>query len=217
MAYADEDRRILSLLAATRQTDFNVIYDIGGSNGGWARAALSVFPQAGIHCFEPAWAISDFYDEKRDGFLRDFPAAQLHAFAIGDHEGEIEFHFTPDGVSSTTLEWAAAATLATTKKVPVRTIDSIVRNGDAPQPDLIKMDIQGGELNALRGAVETLPKAKALFLETWFQRSYGEKTPLLAEIVTFLAPYGFLPFDFGDYFRDDKGVAYAVDACFVRD
>lgn len=107
--------------------------------------------------------------------------------------------------------------MATRHRVPARTIDSVIAVGDAEPPDLIKMDIQGGELKALNGAVGALQNVKALLLETWLTRSYGEETPLLAELSAFLTPFGFRIFDFGDGFRSDDGALYSVDACFVRD
>jgi Methyltransferase FkbM domain len=100
--------------------------------------------------------------------------------------------------------------------VPMRSIDSIVGSGMCRQPDLIKIDIQGGELAALKGATKTLKKVKFLMLETWLQRGYGANTPLLTELIAFLGPLGFTPYEFADDYRNDRGEAVSVDVWFIN-
>ena len=63
------------------------------------------------------------------------------------------------------------------------------------------MDIQAGELAALKGAIATLPSVRALHLETWIMQAYGGKIPLLADLMVFLQPLRFRLFDLGTQFR----------------
>lgn len=51
-------------------------------------------------------------------------------------------------------------------RVPVRTIDSVVRETGLPGPYLLKFDVQGAELAALRGARETLADTDVVVIET---------------------------------------------------
>jgi FkbM family methyltransferase len=194
-----------------------VVFDVGASNGCWAWQAARVWPAARLHLFEPNWAIGDAY---KDDILKPLLASSydvtLHAVALGDKDGVVTMHMTPDNVSSTTLEWEGAAGRSKPVAVPMTSIDATVANG-APQPHLIKLDIQGGELLALKGATHSLRSVKAVMLEAWLQRSYGVKTPLLHEIAALLYSYGLRLSDFGDEFRLSDGALYSVDVCFVRD
>ena len=99
----------------------------------------------------------------------------------------------------------------------MRTIDSLIGEGEITQPDFINMDIQGGELAALRGAIATLPSVRALHLETWIEQAYGGQIPLLVDLIVFLRPLGFRLFDLGTQFRKDNGALYSIDACFVNE
>ena len=83
----------------------------------------------------------------------------------------------------------------------MRTIDSLIKEGTLPSPDIIKMDIQAGELAALKGAIATLPSVRALHLETWIMQAYGGKIPLLVDLMAFLRPLRFRLFDLGTQFR----------------
>ena len=83
--------------------------------------------------------------------------------SVGERDGPVTFHVHPDPQGSTTVDWQEGD-FATPTTVPMRTIDSLIQEREIPQPDLIKMDIQAGELAAIKGAVTTLPM---FALSTW--------------------------------------------------
>ena len=78
------------------------------------------------------------------------------------------------------------------------------------------MDIQGGELEALKGCEKYLQHVDLLLLETWLSRGYGKKTPLLHEIINHLLPRGFYLFDFAGEYRNAQGRLFAPDVFFVN-
>ena len=199
----------------TKIPPVSLIYDVGGSNGAWTWEALKVFPKAKIELFEPI--VSDTYNEVLSAILNSGHNIAQHAVAIGSYDGTTSFFETPDSVSSTTLNWTTRGKLAKQRKVPIRTLDSMLENGEIAAPDIIKMDIQGGELNALKGGNRALQTAQALLLETWVIRAYGEETPLLSELMAYLDPLGFRIFDIGHRFRTDEGILYGADVCFIRE
>lgn len=208
----DEDARLLEVIRSTVNAE--VIVDVGASNAAWTYRACRVFPSARYHLFEPIWAVSNHY---KIGpiyeHLSKIANVTLHPIAIGSKDGKATLHVTDDPVGSTTLNWDYAK--STPAAVPVRTIDSLVSDGTMPTPDIIKMDIQGAEMDALRGSATTLSHVSALFLETWLRPGYGEHTPLLRDIMNFLHDFGFSAIDFGGTYRQD-GRLFAIDTVFAR-
>ncbi len=88
----------------------------------------------------------DFIEHFREN-IRD------HHIIIGDSNGEIAldsdcFYM----VHSSDLAKQAGATSTTAKVFRSRTLDDLVQTGEVLRVDLIKLDVEGGELNALRGA-----------------------------------------------------------------
>lgn len=78
---------------------------------------------------------------------------------------------------------------AKTQEVPLRpvTLDMLV---DLPPIDLLKMDLQGGELEVLRGGIGKLSEAVAVVTEVRFHRIY-EGEPLFGDLDQELRRQGF--------------------------
>ena len=76
--------------------------------------------------------------------------------------------------------------------VNTETIDSFCSIHKIDKIDILKMDIQGAELLALKGAIKLLEEKKIglIYTETYFRRQYNNQ-PLFHEISKFLADYGY--------------------------
>jgi FkbM family methyltransferase len=207
----DEDARILHLLKP-RLPESPILLDIGASNGRWTREILKIFPGATVFLFEPGTA----YNDEMQATLDSHERLKLFPIAVGERDGPVTLHVHPDPQGSTTVDWQEG-NFATPTTVPMRTIDSLIKEGAIPQPNLIKMDIQAGELAALKGAIGALPNVRALLLETWIMQGYGGKIALLADLMAFLRSLHFRLFDVGTQFRTQTGFLYSIDACFVNE
>ena len=104
--------------------------------------------------------------------------ANVHAYqaAIGDHVGEITVPFhAPDSF----VNFGGVSLVGATQgeRVPLRTIDSF----GLPACHLLKLDIEGMEVEALRGAAETIRQFRPLlYVENDRQERAGELVGLLA-------------------------------------
>ena len=123
-----------------------------------------------------------------------------------------------DKVGSSLLkEVEGAAVDGAPRQVPVVTIDDVCAEKDLNGPYLIKVDVQGAELQALVGATRTLRETEAVILEvTLFGTIIGG--PQFSDVVVFMKQHGFVAYDFcGFLYRPfDNGLSQ-VDMVFVRE
>jgi hypothetical protein len=70
------------------------------------------------------------------------------------------------------------------------TLDAVRRLKNFPPPDMIKMDVQGAELDVLKGAVETLSTVKHVILELQVVE-YNKGAPLKDDVIAYMDTQGF--------------------------
>jgi hypothetical protein len=103
------------------------------------------------------------------------------------------------------------------RPIPIVTLDGLISAGELPVPDLIKIDVQGFELEVLRGSFGCLGKSDLLIVETSFFHPLGER-PSFYRTIELMEAYGYGIYDLVDlkYFSGD-GALGQVDICFVRE
>jgi hypothetical protein len=100
-------------------------------------------------------------------------------------------------------------------KLKQRTLDLVTQ--DLAGADLIKIDVQGYELEVLRGGKETLAKAQAVLIElSLIEVNAG--APLLDEALSFMRAAGFVAYDILEIHRRPlDGAMNQIDVLFVRE
>ncbi len=189
------------------------VLDIGASNGSWSSMIAEVFPEARFEMFEPLAGRRPEYDAGLASVMASRSNLRLHPVALGSENGEAAFWSETAGVGSSLLVGNVPAEEKIT--VPVRRLDDAVRDAGIAPPEIIKVDVQGGEMQVLRGGRETFAAADVLHLETWLRRGYGQQTPLLHELIDALRPMGFVLVQFGDFWRHPDQELVSVDAFFA--
>jgi hypothetical protein len=81
--------------------------------------------------------------------------------------------------------------------------------------DLLKIDVQGAELMALRGAAQTLPRVRMICTEVSFTPLY-EGSSIFSEIYDFLGDRGFRLLSLREGFRGKDSELLQGDAVFAR-
>jgi len=102
-------------------------------------------------------------------------------------------------------------------KVEVTTIDEFVDSEGSDSIDVLKLDIQGGELMAFQGAAKALREnhVRLIFTETMFVPHY-EGNPLFYELWAFLADFGYTLLDFYRLKKAANGQLRFGDALFIN-
>lgn len=182
------------------------IIDGGANTGEFSRFALEVFPEAFIHAIEPqpgcAGALLALSSEAM-GRL------EVHQFGLCDPEQDGSMLELAADLSSTSTGAhvvLSSHTLVSSIAVPCISLDKLLANVRSPQDcALLKLDLQGYELHALRGATETLKTCDVVITEVSFYAQAYE--PPISELIAFLAQLGFELYDIAAIYarpRDDR-------------
>jgi FkbM family methyltransferase len=135
-----------------------VAIDAGGNRGDYTRVVLQTAQAAGcaveIHIVEPSPACVAILRESFAGAQN----VRIVAAALGDYEGEAGLHEGKSGSSQASLMMRPgfATDAANTIAVPIIRIADYIAQARLTHIDLLKLDVEGSELAALRGMGEFL-------------------------------------------------------------
>jgi FkbM family methyltransferase len=103
------------------------------------------------------------------------------------------------------------------RTVPVVTLDGVCKERGLRGPYLLKVDVQGAELEVVAGASEVLSETEAAILEvSLFQ--FAVDGPQFADIVDAMSERGFVVYDIvGGHTRPLDGALAQVDLTFVKE
>lgn len=177
-------------LARARDRGLRVKFAIdgGAADGAWAESLKQIWPAARVLSVEPR-------EDAQAGLRRRAAGIEGMTVAqtlLGASEGEIEFF--EHSYQSSALKDASGREWGKKVTAPVTTLDALVSKLGLPDPDLIKLDLQGFELECLKGASRCLGHAEAVLLEVSFIELQAGM-PLIGEVVPFMAARGFRVYD----------------------
>lgn len=164
------------------------IIDGGAHLGTFARAAREAFPAAEIHMVEPQPACAARLRE-----LASSPGFHLHPVALTGEKMIVHMIALEEPDTSAHIAWEGARHLA---KLDVQgeTLDALFADDSTPEDRLLlKLDLQGHELLALKGASRLLESVEVILTEVSFFVQAEE--PTVSELVSFLNDVGFDLFD----------------------
>ncbi len=178
------------------------IIDIGANVGAWASAAAEIF-DCPIHMIEAQPSIEDK--------LRATGIPYTITLLGPESRSGVTFHLS--GTGSSVMEEVTGLSTGTMTLRMQRLDDLDLGLGS---PLLMKLDVQGFELEVLAGAPETLERTEVILSEVSLLE-YNHGQPLMHEVIAWLAERDFLPFDIcGGLRRSSDGALFQTDIIFVR-
>ena len=196
-----------------------VIYDIGANRGLTALRFLNTFPNATLFAFEPIEELSNELQRK----FADSENVKITNCAISDKSGTLTFYINKSLDTSSTLPSKLTglnsdAQVKTLNKitVPCQTIDETFYKNKLSVINILKLDIQGGELKALQGAERILKNKKVdvIYTEAYFIQQYVDQ-PLFYNIAEYLLQLGYVLQDIYNPIYGKNKIAWC-DAVFIR-
>ncbi|MDP6574394.1 MAG: FkbM family methyltransferase [Rhodospirillales bacterium] len=192
-----------------------LVLDIGAYSGAWTRAFKEIFPQAKVLMVEAqAPKEADLAKVKVD-----LPGTDYVIALLGREERDsVPFYLmkTPYGSTGSSVYEEQTSFDREKQDLPMTTLDRLTRDREEGPCGLLKLDVQGAELDVLDGAPRVLADVEFVFMEVGVVE-YNKGAPLFAETVERMAKMGFVVFDLFEQHRLSGNVLFQIDVLFVRE
>jgi FkbM family methyltransferase len=198
--------------------ELTTIIDVGANSGQFTKVAAHLYPQAQIHTFEP---LPDLYPIIKKKFGSN-PNIKTYNIALGNEDGTILFNKNKFGHTSSVLEISQDNIHFTRKdneleqiRVQIMKLDSLALPVDKTNLSLLKLDVQGYELEVLKGADETIKAIGYIIIEANLEELYSSQ-PSFNTMNNYLQDKGFELMGMLDFNLGNKNKYIEVDLLYRK-
>jgi len=188
-----------------------IVIDVGAAYGDFSLRLHPFFPDATYILCEPLLEYLPILEkrEKEYGF-------HIIKEAVGDSVGKVNFFVHDDMVgSSLKRESEGSHVDGQSREVSMTTLDHIKAQHHLDGSVFLKVDVQGAELDVLRGATNVLALCDVVVLEVSFFRSMIGGSDV-AQVVAFMKEKGFVIYDIlGLLYRPYDRALVQADMVFI--
>lgn len=196
-----------------RGLQVNTILDIGANKAEWSGLAAGIFPHAQFFLIEPQIELKpqldQFFSSHKGGWVLG---------GAGAESGELTLTVWDDFAGSSFLVPENNNTGDKEQRtVPIFTVSQLLKEGKISTPDICKLDVQGFELEVLKGADAIMGKTEAFILEVGLFK-FLPNQPVIEEVIAFMKDKGYVIYDFPGFSnRPLDGALGQIDICFVKE
>lgn len=191
------------------------VVDVGAAYGSFTGLCQTIFPDARYLLVEPLEEYRPLLEETKQAS----PFVEYCLAAAAAQDGDITINVHPDLVGSSLCREVESGTgvNGVARTVRAVTVDRLIDEKALAGPYLLKVDVQGAELEVLAGAERTLSDAELVILEVSFFKFF-EAGPECADVIAYMNRRGFVPYDVvGRQYRPLDGALSQADIAFVRE
>ncbi len=207
-----EHENLLKLL------DCNTIVDIGANKGQFTLVSRKCFPEATIHSFEPL----DEPAKKFESLFLSDKNVFLHQVAIGPESKTTEINISAADDSSSLLpitelqvEIYPGTKKIDTVEIKEAPLRDYIGQEEIQLPALLKIDVQGYELESLKGCEDLLNNFSYVYVECSFIELYKGQA-FAQDVFVYLNQHGLILKGIYNMSYDKDGNAVQADFMFIK-
>jgi FkbM family methyltransferase len=192
------------------------VVDIGANKGQFSLTSRRCFPGAKIFAFEPLSSAATIFNRvfKNDSNIK------LYNFAIGAKKQRAEIHISNSEDSSSLLPISKLQNdifpgtfEVRTEIINVERLDSFITSKNIAKRSLLKIDVQGFEIEVLKGCHGLLNSFNFVYCECSFVELYSGQS-MACDVVEFLRKEGFILKGVYNTSYNKQGLAIQADMLF---
>ena len=166
---------------AIKKYKIDVVYDIGAHQGNFTKRYQRLLPQTIFHQFEAS--------PNKNG------SGNWHKVVLSDKDDNTVLFYYDGGTGDTYYRETDKFLKSNYKTVELKTkrLDTYVEENNLPLPDLIKIDVQGAELDILKGCDDIISHCKLIHCEIpAIGIEFNKGSPTQKEYLDFFNSHGFV-------------------------
>tara|TARA_B100002019_G_scaffold286240_1_gene296411 strand:+ start:2136 stop:2924 length:789 start_codon:yes stop_codon:yes gene_type:complete len=215
---SDDPIEIIKRIFSTHKV--NTIIDGGASIGDISLKFANYFPKSNVYCFEPYSDFNQFLTKR----FKDNERISIFPFALNSTNDQLNLYINNSKGTNSTLPPASEGVLIYGNQfdntgveiTEAISLDSWAKQNDIDHIDILKLDVQGTELDVLKGANHLLSNngIDALLIEINFQNCYRNQSRW-DDLISYLMNSGYSLFNFYNFYHYE-GKLVQSDAIFFR-
>ncbi len=168
--------------------DGMVVFDVGANVGDYSKYLLGLARQLKIHCFEPV--VSTFASLQQTLKISvEEGQVFLNCLALGERSGSAEMFVYHDNAGSNSFyfhDYHATLSKPQMEEVKLTTIDEYIKVNSVGRVALLKIDIEGHEVNAIQGAQESIREGRIACIQFEYNNYWQRSDHTLVEMLELL-------------------------------
>ncbi|NOU38248.1 MAG: FkbM family methyltransferase [Ferruginibacter sp.] len=184
------------------------VVDIGAYEGGWTKDFLEVYPQSNILMIE-----AQPQKESILKLLKNKNIDYIIALVSSDDNLEVNFY---ENETASHINFSNIIDLNSTKIVKTKSLNTILSEKNITYPNFLKLDVQGHEIEVLKGCLNVLANVEICLLEVTLIK-LGDNDVLFTELNNFMDAQGFQVYDITQFMRRpfDRAM-YQMDVMYIK-
>lgn len=188
------------------------VIDIGANTGAWTKEILNYFPDVSVLMIDPQESLKYKFQDILNDKITYLPVG------VGDKNDVLKFtlHRRDDSSSFIYSEEDAKEQGLEQIEVPIKTLNSIIKENSLSYPDLVKIDAEGLDLEVIDGATDLYGKTEIFMVEAAVGCKNYKNTVL--KMINKMDDAGYQLFDITDLNRpfQKTPLLWLVELVFVK-